>query len=155
MEFPTIDEFAKNVAEKALDEFIYEGKTIREWVEIIDKQQPCEDAISREAVIRLVEQYPNIIGNRCSGLIADIKHLPSVTPWSDWIPVSEKLPEPLTAVLLTVRYKSTGHWTYQMGYWEDTLERWEKWLEAGTLEEKFEVVAWMELPESYWEDDYE
>ena len=43
-------------------------------------QQPCEDCISREAVIRLVEQYPNIIGNKCSGLIADIKHLPSVTP---------------------------------------------------------------------------
>ena len=38
------------------------------------------DCISREAVIRLVEQYPNIIGNRCSGLIADIKHLPPVTP---------------------------------------------------------------------------
>lgn len=38
------------------------------------------DAVSREAVIRLVEQYPNIIGNRCSGLISDIKHLPSVHP---------------------------------------------------------------------------
>ena len=37
------------------------------------------DCISREAVIRLVEQYPNIIGNRCSGLIADIKHLPPAT----------------------------------------------------------------------------
>ena len=44
------------------------------------EQQPSEDCISREAVIRLVEQYPNIIGNRCSGLIADIKHLPSVKP---------------------------------------------------------------------------
>lgn len=44
------------------------------------ESQPCEDAISREAVIRLVEQYPNIIGNRCSGLIADIKHLPPITP---------------------------------------------------------------------------
>ena len=43
-------------------------------------KQPCEDCISRQAVIRLVEQYPNIIGNRCSGLIADIKHLPPVTP---------------------------------------------------------------------------
>lgn len=51
MEFPTIDEFAKEVAEKALDEFIYEGKTIREWVEIIIKQQPCEDTISRQAAI--------------------------------------------------------------------------------------------------------
>lgn len=30
MKFPTIDEFAKEVAKKALDEIIYEGKTIRE-----------------------------------------------------------------------------------------------------------------------------
>ncbi len=44
------------------------------------EQQPCEDAISRQAVLRLVEQYPSIIGNRCVGLMADIKHLPSVTP---------------------------------------------------------------------------
>lgn len=44
------------------------------------EQQPCEDCISRKAVIKLVEQYPVIIGNRYSGLIADIEHLPSVTP---------------------------------------------------------------------------
>lgn len=56
-----------------------------DWIgyRIYDKNtseaQPT-DAVSREAVIRLVEQYPNIIGNRCSGLISDIKHLPSVTP---------------------------------------------------------------------------
>ena len=77
----------------------------------------------------------------------------SVT-WSGWIPATQ-LPEPLTAVLLTVRYKATGHWTYQMGYWEDTLERWEKWLEPGTLEEEFEIIAWMELPEKYEEDNDE
>lgn len=44
------------------------------------KLESCEDCISREAVIRLVEQHPNIIGNRYSGLITNIKHLPSVTP---------------------------------------------------------------------------
>ena len=56
--------------------------------EFADKCKECgkiqnelsKDAVSRKAVIRLVEQYPNIIGNRCSGLIADIKHLPSVIP---------------------------------------------------------------------------
>ena len=33
--FPTIEEMAQNVAEKALDEYEYKGKTLREWVEII------------------------------------------------------------------------------------------------------------------------
>ena len=42
MEF-TIDKFTKEVAEKALDEITYEGKTVREWVEIIVKQQPIEN----------------------------------------------------------------------------------------------------------------
>ena len=35
MKFPTMDEFAKNVAEKALDEYEYKGKTLRQWIEII------------------------------------------------------------------------------------------------------------------------
>lgn len=55
-------------------------KFLANLMDVLEKQQPCEDCISREAVIRLVEQYPNIIGSRCNGLIADIKHLPSVTP---------------------------------------------------------------------------
>lgn len=74
---------------------------------------------------------------------------------TEWIPVSEKLPEPLTAVLLTVRYKSTGQWTYQMGYWEDALEKWEKWSEIGTLDDEFEILAWIELPEGYEEGNHE
>lgn len=41
---------------------------------------PCGDAVSREATIRLVELYPDVLGNRCDGLIADIKHLASVLP---------------------------------------------------------------------------
>jgi hypothetical protein len=32
---PTFDEMAKDLAKKALDEFLYKGKTLREWVEII------------------------------------------------------------------------------------------------------------------------
>ena len=54
MKFPTIDKFAKEVAEKALDEITYEGKTIREWAELLVKQQPCEDCISREEVRRIL-----------------------------------------------------------------------------------------------------
>ena len=32
---PTIEEFAKQVSDLALDEFEYEGKTIREWAQLI------------------------------------------------------------------------------------------------------------------------
>ena len=33
--FPTMEEFAKQAADLALDEFQYDGKTIREWIELI------------------------------------------------------------------------------------------------------------------------
>lgn len=50
--FPTMDEFAKSVAEKALDDYMYEGKTIREWTEIILNGDlvnvvRCKDCIKR------------------------------------------------------------------------------------------------------------
>lgn len=53
----TLDMIAKDVAEKALDEFIYEGKTIREWVEILAKQQPCDDCVSRQEFEKRIKPY--------------------------------------------------------------------------------------------------
>ena len=35
MEFPTIKEMAEEVAKKALDEFEYKGKTLRQWIDAI------------------------------------------------------------------------------------------------------------------------
>lgn len=51
-EFPTYEEIAKKVAEKALDEFLYNGKSIREWMQII----ASEDAISRQAVLDTISE---------------------------------------------------------------------------------------------------
>lgn len=45
--FPTYEEMSKKVANKALDEYLYNGKSIREWIQII----ASEDAISRQAVV--------------------------------------------------------------------------------------------------------
>lgn len=58
MEFPTIDEFAKEVAEKSLDEITYEGKTIREWAEIIVKQQPIENVFDNIKA-EIIEKFDN------------------------------------------------------------------------------------------------
>lgn len=51
--FPTIEEFAKEAAEKALDDFEFEGKTIREWAELILSGDSvpvvrCKDCKKRE-----------------------------------------------------------------------------------------------------------
>lgn len=81
MEFPTIDKFAKEVAEKSLDEITYEGKTIREWAELLVKQQPCEDAISRAEALRHshIEYDDDGEGHRVI-YTEDIEELPPVTP---------------------------------------------------------------------------
>ena len=56
--FPTIEEMAENVAEKALDEIEYNGKTIRQWIEIISASEHSTnlaslgtDCISRKQAI--------------------------------------------------------------------------------------------------------
>lgn len=55
--FPTYEEMSKNVAEKALDEFLYDGKSIREWMQII----ASEDVISRQEALKYFEGWKNQI----------------------------------------------------------------------------------------------
>lgn len=52
--FPTYEEMAKRVAEKALDEFLYQGKSIREWVKIITEQEPILDKIRAEIAEQII-----------------------------------------------------------------------------------------------------
>lgn len=73
--FPTLEEMDKQVAEKALDEFMYNGKSIREWMQII----ASEDAISRQAVIELIEGW--WVGHtKEDDLVTEIKSLQPVQP---------------------------------------------------------------------------
>ena len=50
---PTYEEMAKEVAEKALDEYIYKGKTLREWI----------DAVKQTRWIPVSERLPEDSGN--------------------------------------------------------------------------------------------
>lgn len=61
MKFPTIEELAQNVAEKALDEIEYNGKTLREWMEIMI-ETASEDTISRRAAIEVIPKKQNGTG---------------------------------------------------------------------------------------------
>ena len=86
--FPTYEEMAKNVAEKALDEILYQGKSIREWMKIIIEQEPCDDAISRQATVEFLEKHAETyedvrvkMGFKASAsLINNRNNLPPVQP---------------------------------------------------------------------------
>lgn len=95
MEF-TIDKFAKEVAEKALDEIIYEGKTIREWTEILAKLQLSEDCISRKDTIEWLKKITVTDGiefkTGFEQILYDIEQMPPVKPErpkGKWIEVLE------------------------------------------------------------------
>lgn len=153
------NERAKEVLQEQIDrygqEYDAEGIEALEIAINVLEQQPCEDIIRRADVLKyaqLVRDDEGIVHEMVH--VDDIKDAPSVT-WSGWKSVTWELPEPNTAVLLYVKYKSSGQWTYQLGMWDDNKLAWEDWRTPYQLEEEFEVVAWMELPEKYEEDTYE
>lgn len=63
---------------------------------------------------------------------------------SDWIPVSERLPEPYTSVLITVVDDEQPHCSTSIGEWDG-----DDWcFFEGCLTDP-RVVAWQELPAPY------
>ena len=51
MNFPTVHEIAKDVDNRAMDEYIYSGKTLRHWIDEIQKYQwiPCSERLPENA----------------------------------------------------------------------------------------------------------
>ena len=97
MEFPPIDEFAYEVAEKALDEITYDGKTIREWIDILAKQQPCEENILKFYYVETLDDY--WIGKRLDTMYYaewDFKLQAFVWTYSKYLPWGEHVVEPNT-----------------------------------------------------------
>ena len=77
--------------------------------------------------------------------------MPSVM-WSGWTPATQPSPSH-EAVLLYVRYKSSGQWTYLLGMWNDNKKAWEDWLTPYRLEDDFEIIKWTDLPDRRYEEN--
>ena len=84
--------------------------------------KPCDDAISRDAVISIIEESQENDADEWMGypwkvtpnlLMDEVRKLPSVTPkqrTGHWIPVSERLPEDIKPVIVT--WKNTDPKSY-------------------------------------------
>ena len=148
--------FSQPKWEKCADEH----RQLAEWLKELKQlkeQKPCEDAISRTYLLKKFEdrfielqkahQKEKQLGiNWC---INTLKDMPPVTPTQNWIPVSERLPEPNRAVLT---YVNTGKSeTFCLANWNDACGDWEEWIGTRMLESEMEykVLAWMPLPKPY------
>lgn len=114
------------------------------------EQQPCGDAISRQAVIDAI--YARYIGGKeavdkapandhyAEGIdeaVCAVEDLPLVTPQQNrWIPVSERLPEKDGCYLVTTT--GTNNDIIDIAFYTDDI-----WHKAS------KVKAWMPLPEPY------
>ena len=58
MKWPTMDEFAQMVADKAIDEVEYNGKTLREWIELISNTELGTNLAEVGTKERTVKGYP-------------------------------------------------------------------------------------------------
>ena len=104
-------------------------------------------AVSLNASIDAIERVRNY---HAYDEIEELKKLPSVTPQPQWIPVSERLPEPNRLVLCYITTGTTE--TYFLAFWNDFKSAWEEGIGGCRLLEHdlgYEVIAWMPLPPCY------
>lgn len=109
-----------------------------------------DDSISRQAVLDMLEDINNHINEGCKyrhdWCVEWVKGLPSIDAEPQWIPVTERLPERETAVLITDEDEEVN-----VAYWD-----YEEWVEDPIVEWRcgnwnVEPVAWMPLPKPYGE----
>ena len=127
-----------------------EHRQLAEWLKDykrLKEQESCEDCISRKAAI--VQLSYNKIGNDDYEMIIQddintIKALPPVIPKpkTEWIPVSERLPEEAGIYMTTIDYGNHRVATEQRYYYGQNLG-WDD-------DNDNCVIAWMmPLPEPY------
>ena len=110
------------------------------------KNEPCEDFVSREAVLALAKEECDTAIIPYKRFVKGVNALLPVTPTQSWIPVSEELPKKRDGYYVTL--EGTGELEEVT---ETAIATWiDGWLYSDVDDwELKEVTAWMPLPKSY------
>lgn len=111
------------------------------------EQPPCEDAISREAVMQTVKDFMLNSNYDIKVIMDRLGSMSPVTPQQTrWIPCSERLPEDNKHVLCQFTLSGMGECYLAHGVFH---------VVGGLVMTCNEVIAWMPLPELYKESEEE
>lgn len=133
-------------------------KNVIEWLKEFPPAELGTDTISRQAAAELVMKYcPDDDGAvQCDGdirgLLDELENLPSAQPSPQWIPCSERMPEDMQFVLLTVRRLKNEYNPgpfISVGYIGWNHQHWWCAHDGDCEISKVEVIAWMPLPGPY------
>lgn len=138
-----------NLKNKA-NELLVDINYLEELRELRNKQELCEDAVSRKTIDQNIYDYAESNGLSYANLKNAILDAPSVTLTQKWIPVTERLPEESDDYLITniagdVEMAYFAHpkdYTISKGEWREICY-------------KEDVIAWMPLPKSYKKESEE
>lgn len=111
------------------------------------------DLIDRgQAIEKFTMTAPQMSVIRIYEAVEILESMPTIQPEPQWIPVSERLPEDMQFVLLTVRRLKNEYNPgpfISVGYIGWNQQHWWCAHDGDCEISKVEVIAWMPLPEAY------
>ena len=122
------------------------------------EQEPCEDAISRNAMLDYQQYLHGKMSNEENHKLWEfIKDLPSVTPTQKWVACSARLPKENGRYLVTRGLNACGslwnrvyivNYSDLMGICKEKIW-WSGNVGKSDFEKHDDVLAWMPLPDTY------
>lgn len=144
-------------------------KEVKDYNPKLIEKQPCEDCVSREAVVDFLKNHSKDFEDKrsrmafraASSLVENPNNIPPVTPLKKWIPVSKRLPKPFEYVNCTCHslIDNRNDWVVETVYIpQPQNSHYSDWGNIPMLNSReCEVIAWMhrDIPEPYKEESEE
>ena len=113
-------------------------------------EKPCEDAISRKAMLDYQQYLHGKMSNEENYKLWEfIKDLPPVIPTQKWIPCSEDLPKEAFSCFVTIEEDDIHGEPQKVIYPNFVGYDGETWNDADGKVIPFDVIAWMPTPKPY------